>query len=1436
MSLVDLQAFLQERIQSYDETIDVGSGSDADSKIIQPTLRRLGPDPFSVDVRAFIMDRLNQEFPDFATNDGDALTDLLVKPGELLLDPVVRENSRVRNNLSFRDPTTLTLDEADSLGANFFVSRETGDYSGGSVRIYFSAPQSQSVNPSNYVTSRSGLSFFPTSVQSISVNEMLFNVEGNNYYFDVTVAAETAGDQYNIDAGEIVSIAGVNSAAKVTNKVRFTGGIQAEDAPTYIGRVQQSITERSLVTKRGIVTQLSQNFPEMTRLNVVGFNDPEMERDIIEGNGIGPIIAAGLYGYAMPDGNNSALTSWFSFSQSTTLAGTFSVQNGLTAVTASTSQTDVLIPGSTVTFASQPSVSYVIQSVAGTAIVLATAYLGTTNAATTATLLEDADYDFTQLIGPTGEAVVGWTLTLHGYFLGAPPVKDIPVSAVISPTVLELDSEIVPLGLSKLTWELRQSVLTLSSIPGGILFPNGPNGTVTVPDDEVHIGGCTDIYLRGTVLDTDSMTITVLSDDEPLLSGFQATAPSSGYGTGGIVLYDLVLGSNYNFGDSTYLALFNAYSRVDQLQILAGVGAGIYRVLSVSQGAGLAPVLTVTPTPVPFSKVRWRLVDEINVDLLAPKETFITGDDLQTIATQAVVTTASAVDFLNFGVASGYMLNIEDGPDEGEYTILAVTPFPNYTQLQLNRAPQFTKSNLQYTIFRSSGSEALSQPMIRIDTIALLDQNSQPTGTNIPYALPIGAFSDTLSHPGNGIKFDIEDAVMGIIGINLGSPPQANVVGLTLILDLPGVALAEQSITFTGSNPLPLNGAGGIIDQINAAYNAAGYPGIVAIDGGECLAILGNIGALGAVVIGAAGASSAIPPLFGYINGTDIPYIHSFMVRAPEFTDNNNYFTQLSPPFDDEYDVLQTLDGAQIGFFEVSYLYPFPGSAPSIPAGLTHPNAMVLTTSLIPQTARHIQFGARSIGTARLYFLEPTTIQVNSQSSAAGQVGNPTIFTATLSTGAVLNFFGDPAEQAQILPALPGGTQPMDGVAIASSSNYTSASQDFVATDVQAGDELVVTYIPITGSAPLADPVVNLAFTTFIFSIGGSPDITLTFNRDNLALSPNDVSRQGVADEINSTAGVNIASIIVVAGSSYLQIVSTAAFTIRKTGTSNTLLGFSTVADTNNAALNSDTYVIASVIDSNTLQVQTFLPFNETNEQFSIVRPGVQRVGTTTMNSNVGPTGLYYADIEIVSQGTGNLYDLAEDTLLVVTEIQADGYYLTCSDPNLTFSPAEDIELHISKTINEVGTSDSLANATPLLGQSIQVNYEYSSLTSQINNFVLSDQERVINDSPLARHLLPNFVRFDLYYSGGPTPSNIQPTIETLIQALFPDQQLQVSDIQAILTRTGATSITNPLTLFGVIYNLDRSIGMEMSQDRLNTTGRLAAFIPDVINLLQSLT
>ncbi|NDC42998.1 MAG: hypothetical protein EBZ77_15850, partial [Chitinophagia bacterium] len=63
-----------------------------------------------------------------------------------------------------------------------------------------------------------------------------------------------------------------------------------------------------------------------------------------------------------------------------------------------------------------------------------------------------------------------------------------------------------------------------------------------------------------------------------------------------------------------------------------------------------------------------------------------------------------------------------------------------------------------------------------------------------------------------------------------------------------------------------------------------------------------------------------------------------------------------------------------------------------------------------------------------------------------------------------------------------------------------------------------------------------------------------------------------------------------------------------------------------------------------------------------------------------------------------------------------------------------------------------------------------------------------------------------------------------------PDQALESSEVQALVTSKGATYIQNPIDLLAVVYNFDRSVTLVRSQDAL-TTGRLAAFIPDVVTL-----
>lgn len=1324
MALADLQAFLQQRAVAFDATIDVSSGSPYDVQVIQPVLSRLGTDPFTVDMGTFLQDRLNQEFPGMSTKEGDAITDFLIKPAMALWDPLVRENLRVKQNLSFKNPTLLTLDEADALGANLFATRNAGNTASGVARIYYAQPQDSSITPANFISSIGGLNFFPTQVQSISVQEMLFNKENNLYYFDVNVVAEQPGDQYNIDPNQLVTIANVGAAVLVTNKLRFRFGIPAEDSATFIGRVDQDLTERSLVTVAGITAQIAGTFSEVTRLAVTGFQDPEMQRDVISGGGLGAVLVGGVALNVVSDGQNQLLSR--------------RIQIGSTEVS-------------------------------------------------------NLGIDFAALIGPVGPVAPGtFTLTIHSAYAPGtlPVVRDLQVLAVVSSDTLDVAETVLNYQATNVPWTLRANTLTLSGIPGGILFPNGPGGIVTVPPNQIHIGGATDIFVRGSAFDSESLIISDIVDDQPLLSGMKLSID----GSGDVTLQDFVLGTNYATGDATDVALKEAVGLT--FQILDPPIAGTYRIIATEAPAiGSSPILTVTPAPTSLTGTyRWRLLSEIFIDLVEPKETRISGADLSTVQGVDIVTTASSIDFGDLGVSTGDTLRILSGQlIIGDYTVKSVLS-PFFTKIQVDRGLPATLTGVKYEIFRPNADGGIQLPFVRIDSIALLDTSNQPVGSNIPFADPIDIQSASFANAAHGIKADFNDATLGVVSLLFPSGTFSDLVGLTLHMSWNGGPGGGVTVTFASGTTTPSS----VVAQINTTVNADTGGGVTRI-----AALVGTGGLqFGLIPVGAlttVDAGSALIQLFG----SSGPYT-SRDIRSV----STNFFN-LRPAIDLNFDVAQVVDGLQIGFYDH-----------------TSTNALkenLLTTAhdFTPESGRHVQVGARSLGSARLYFLEPTSIEFDVGSSVM----------LTNKDGSLVEFFPDPTLTYQRIPALPTGAKPLDGVSV-SGVSFTSASTDFIEKGIVPGDQLVIDYVPLIGSVVLADPVPGLSLQNLIISIGGGTDKKITFVTDSLSIPPGSVTRQGVADLINRTVGQVIATIN---SANKLQFNPTTAITVRSTGTANGTLGFSTSVDSTNASLNFGTYTIVSLVSQHVLSVTPPIPSSESNEQFSVFSLGVQRIISTTMSAQVAETGLYYFDLELISQGTGDQYNINANLQMTAKGYKSDGYYLTTDDPNLTFSTTEKVKLHISPTILEVGVTDDPDNATQISGQNIQINYDMSVITGSVQNFVLADTERVVNESPLSRHLIPYFVRLALSYVGGSQTSVVSDDINTLILGLFPSDQLRVSDLEGILSNRGATSIDNPINLIAVIHNFDRTVQVERSQNELNT-GRLAAFIPDVIGLTRGIS
>lgn len=1329
MALADYEVFIQERLLAYDDTLDLSQGGPVDTQVIQPLLRRLGTDPFTVDASTFIVTRLTQEFPDLATTDGDAVSDLLAKPALLLWDPIIREIQRVKNMLSFRDPTTLTTDEAEALGANLFALRDPGAFSRGVARNYFAQAQNVSITQANFYSTTGGLHFFPDGSQSIKIDEMLLNTEGELYYFDVNVVAEKAGDDYNIGPTEIVTVANVPAAVRVVNKNRFRFGLPEEDASAFASRIQQDLTERSLVTLRGINAKLTDSFPEVTRLAVIGFNDPEMQRDILSGGSLGPILAAGVDASTTLDGEFKALTR------------------------------RVNIPS--------------------------------------AHFLAD--------IGPAGTST-GFVLTLFNMFGANPPlVRDLPVVRVVNDQVVEVSDQVLAPSTG-CAWALRQLELTLANIPGGIIFPDSDNGTVSITPDTVHIGGCTDILVRGADFDSGTLVIDTLTDDDPLLEG---TLCDVSGGAGTAVLNDFNLGTNYEVGDDTFVALDTA--RLDQFTfvILDGVAAGVFRVLNVVQATHDAPVLTLDPPPLsPSGAFHWRLLDDIDVNLVEPKETRISAATGVAVQDQFFFTTDPTIDFDNIGVSVGDILRVLNGSVAGDYTVEEI-PAPLFTQLRLDKPFAATQTGVSFTIFRRNIAGGVLRPLIRITSIDLLDSTGQPVGTTIPYAKAVDVQSTAFQNPGVGDKVDTTNGFLGLVSIVAPSSGFNFGGGGSISMTWDGLTTGPLTVNFPAGLTLPLDAR----DLFNAASQT-----LVGQD--ICQVIFFNAQYyLGFIPLGpnmrTTAPSTGHTVLFGD-NGVRT-------TRDVRSSDVPNW-TAITPTLDADLDVVWVVDGFQVGFYSNLQMNYNSGS-------LGVSTSLRVSNDFAPEVFRNIHVGARSLGSARMFFLEPTSVELDQTST----------FQIEDADGAPLVFQPDPTLEFQRIPALPNGDKPTNAVTTAAGNTIQSTGIDFVKQAIRAGDITTIDFVPLTGDVTLTDPVAGLALMDLRISLGGQPDKILTFVND--VTTTGAVSMAGVATQINGLVGIQLASIVDVGTNDFrLQLNPELVCIIRQQFSSptqaNTLLGFSNTGDTTNVSLDAGSYLVKVVGPPNAVDTITVTELDGSAvsftgvaaQQFKVTRRGGQRISATQMSQNVAEAGLFFWDVELVSQGVGDLWNIDADQTMVPGSYKSDGYYFSTSDTNLSFSTAEDITIHFSRSILDIGVDDDPDNATQLTGQSVSINYDYSSLVENVQSFISSETERVINQSPLGRHLVPHFVRFDLNYSGGSQATEIMPDIVAYIRDIDPAAALQSSSIQRLVTNRGATSIQNPIDMIAVVYDFDRSVTLVRSQDAL-TTGRIAAFVPDVINL-----
>lgn len=1344
MAQSDIETFLNDLLLRYDPSIDLTDGSRAQVMLVDPILSRIGTDPFDSDIQTFVEQRVIQTFPNMSIADTQVVRDTLISPMRVLIEAITREVKLVKLRQSVSNVERLGDDEVDALMANFFEARQQGGYSRGVVRIYFSAPVTVSFTLIQVASTRGGLRYTPSPAQTFTADQMLLNREGQEYYADVTYVAERRGDEYNVDRNEVTAIANLPSAARVRNPNRFTNGLPRENSIDFVSRVEQKQSDRTLTTSRGILSELTDNFPGVERVQVIGFRDPEMQRDIVKGGGMGPALSPDAFGPVYGTGT--------------------SIDDGDGNVTTRR-----------------------ISAPTG---------------------------HFVSRIGSAGTDPDGFFVTLIYFVSGSVVIVDVAVDSVVSDTDILLDYEIPTFPLT-IYWTLRRRELTISDIPGGITLPDTIDGDLVIRSGEVHIGGKTDMYIAGEITE-ETVAIEGISDEEPLARGGNAQTSA----TSNIITINDPPGS----AAALQALLADGFFSI---VLDEGVDVGSYDIRQTTVSGSTLQVRVPVALTGTAGALLWKIVDEINVELTEPKDIKLEGADLVMVAGNPSITTLGSTNFIDANVQPNDILRVDADIVGGDYTITTVGP----VSLLVSPTPQRTLANLKYIIFRPTGT--VQAPVVRVKELELLDSGGAPNGVKIPYREPVAIITRGFQNEGSGIEFEGYPASVGLVTGALPSTMNFG-AGSTLFwfFSNPQKAydgLTSKPLTSSGFYTLTLVGVlspAAVVAVINAdvalnerqvrasviVYDGATYIGIYCPELVE-INIAGSANSILFFATSDRSSTNSNITIFGFN-----PRVGDLV----EFIDGNNRGTTR---------VLANHVGTAA---ETQTVIVGQGPTDTIfnnPQGPLHE-----VDVLLPEVGTRIRIGHPSVGSARVYFLAPTSAEFRYFTSQFSTlVGTDTLF-----------FRPDPENDRVIMPAPPLTSLPQQGTAAFGSVNtaFRDTTVDFTALNVRPGDLLDILFFPIISTSPLASPgtIAGIVGQTLILRLDENPWITINF--------PIALTREDLADYINTQVGEDIASIN---GSGNLVLMAASSLvTIREDSTilspdaiflagapRSTAHPYSAPA-----GLGVGTHIIR-VVNANDLTLSPSTPFpNTIAYPFTAyrIRRNLQRISSTEMNNNQDETGLYFVDVEMLSLAPGDRNNAPTGLVMTGSGVIADGYRLYTDNSNLTYSRAEKLFAAMSRTILLVGSSDSPQEYVQLSRQNVQVSYDRSQLVDDVQSFSDSDEHRVVNEEILVRHLLPHYVNLGWRYVAGDTEIVMRQALTDALGTIEANEELEVIDLTRVMTARGTTSIysLDPESPTGrvapvmvvVYHDVDRNVRAVIVNDFVKTS-RTQRFIADDLAIVR---
>lgn len=239
---------------------------------------------------------LQEAFPNLDLSPGTALRDIVVRMYAHLETRVQEQIDLALISSSLleisKNPELADDVQVDRLLSNYNIIRSQGALANGKLRLFLSAAESTLI-PANTEIVINGISFNPTEGFLLIPNNLFTGAPGQRiiapsgsvFTVVIDVVAANLGSNGNVRTGAIMESIAPTPTTVISGKADsdFTGGADADDNQVLIDKMKAGVVGKVFGGREHIKAKLKAQFPGIVDVGCVGFLDPEMRRDLVDG-------------------------------------------------------------------------------------------------------------------------------------------------------------------------------------------------------------------------------------------------------------------------------------------------------------------------------------------------------------------------------------------------------------------------------------------------------------------------------------------------------------------------------------------------------------------------------------------------------------------------------------------------------------------------------------------------------------------------------------------------------------------------------------------------------------------------------------------------------------------------------------------------------------------------------------------------------------------------------------------------------------------------------------------------------------------------------------------------------------------------------------------------------------------------------------------------